>query len=155
MKNNIGFWKVTDPYGEFSNWYICKFTFNKITFTSSEQALMYYKALTFKDEKTAFKILKETNQRKIKDLGRQVKDYNDKIWANNRLNIMIEILKAKFSQNETLKELLLNTEEANIYEASPYDSIWGIGSTDTHNINGQNLLGKALMEVREWLKKEK
>lgn len=153
MKNNIGFWKVADPYGEFSNWYLSKFTLKGVSFISSEQALMYLKAIMFKDEELASKILEETNQRVIKDLGRQVKNYDDKVWSNNRWNVMVNILKAKFSQNERLKELLLNTGEVDIYEASPCDNIWGIGSIDTCNIKGENLLGKALMETREWLRK--
>ena len=43
--NKIGFWKVTEPYGEFSNWYMSNFKIFNIDFISSEQALMYCKAL--------------------------------------------------------------------------------------------------------------
>lgn len=147
----IGFWKTNNPFGEFSNWYMCNFTFNDIEFISSEQALMYYKATLFKDNETALKILQQQNNKNIKQLGREVKNYDDTVWAELRYSIMIEILKSKFSQNEKLKELLLNTKNALIYEASPLDRIWGIGSTDVNDIRGQNLLGKALMEVRDWL----
>jgi len=63
---------------------------------------------------------------------------------------------AKFSQNEKLKTFLLNTGTRVLVEASPYDKIWGIGlSADQENIenpltwNGENLLGFALMEVRD------
>jgi ribA/ribD-fused uncharacterized protein len=52
----------------------------------------------------------------------------------------------------------LNTKNRVLVEASPYDKIWGIGiSADDKHIenplkwNGQNLLGFALMEVREEL----
>ena len=64
---------------------------------------------------------------------------------------------AKFSQNDKLKEFLLNTGNSEIVEASPVDNIWGIGfSSDKamENIDkwGQNLLGETLMKVRAVLK---
>lgn len=150
-KQKIGFWKVSDSYGEFSNWYICKFTYKGINFISSEQALMYYKACLFNDSKTASSILDETNQSVIKALGRKVANYDDYTWSKYRYNIMVDILKAKFSQDKKLKNLLLNTKDSLIYEASPLDNIWGIGSTDVNIVKGENLLGKALMEVREFI----
>lgn len=151
-KSKIGFWKVKDSYGEFSNWYLTNFNYKGINFISSEQALMYYKACLFNDLQIASKILKETNQKTIKDLGRKVKNYNEEIWDKNRYAIMVEILKSKFTQNSYLKNLLLNTNNSLIYEASPIDRIWGIGSNDVNVVNGRNLLGKALMEARDYLK---
>lgn len=112
---------------------------------------MYCKALYFGDKEIASKILEETDNRNIKQLGRQVKNYKDLEWSAVRYPIMSVILYHKFSQNESLKELLLSTKDALLYEASPLDNIWGIGSTDVNDIKGQNLLGKALMETREKL----
>lgn len=145
----IGFWKVSDVYGEFSNWYLCDFSYAGQDFISSEQALMWRKAKMFGDEDIAEKILQTTNQGQIKKLGRQVKNYDDKKWAAERYNIMVEILHEKFSQNSELEATLLGTVGMELYEASPYDNVWGIGSASTDCINGQNLLGKALMQVRK------
>ena len=54
----------------------------------------------------------------------------------------------------------ISTGDKIIVEASPYDSIWGIGmGAKDENIedptawNGENLLGFALMEVRDLLNK--
>ncbi|MNI91462.1 hypothetical protein D3C73_1491250 [compost metagenome] len=54
---------------------------------------------------------------------------------------------------------LLATGDRILVEASPSDKIWGIGlAPDDPNAQiparwlGQNLLGKALMEVREYLR---
>lgn len=65
----------------------------------------------------------------------------------------------KFSQNEKLKEFLLSTDNKIIVEASPYDAIWGIGMLETDRDaqnpllwKGENLLGFALMEVRNELR---
>lgn len=152
MANIIGFWGVREQYGKFSNWYKCKFEYNGITFNSSEQALMYMKAITFKNDDIAQEILGTSNQKMIKELGRKVTNYDEKVWGSVRYGIMVDILKCKFEQNESLRDLLLSTGSAEIYEASPNDRIWGIGSKDVNDIRGQNLLGKALMEVRESLK---
>jgi ribA/ribD-fused uncharacterized protein len=75
---------------------------------------------------------------------------------------MVDANLYKYSQNEELKELLLNPElEGKHYvEASPLDKIWGIGVGETEalddesNWRGQNLLGKALDEVRDKLVKK-
>ena len=146
--SKIGFWKADGPYGEFSNWYACEFKYMGIKFNSSEQALMWTKANIFQDSIVAENILSTTNQKRIRELGRTVKNYDDVIWSKDRYNIMVDILYAKFSQNYDLMNKLLSTEKADLFEASPYDKIWGIGSSDVNIINGENLLGKALMEVR-------
>ena len=145
----IGFFRPYDLYGEFSNWYLCDFSYAGQDFISSEQALMWSKAKMFGDEEVAEKILQTTDQGQIKKLGRQVKNYDDKKWADTRYDIMVAILHEKFSQNTELEAVLLSTVGAELYEASPYDRIWGIGSISTDCINGQNLLGKALMQIRK------
>jgi ribA/ribD-fused uncharacterized protein len=67
---------------------------------------------------------------------------------------------AKFEQNADLRALLLATGEHAIVEASPHDRIWGIGlaaddprATDPSQWQGTNWLGKALMRVREELRR--
>ncbi len=61
-------------------------------------------------------------------------------------------------QNNDLKKLLLETKDAILAECALRDRIWGIGLTmddpkrfDMDKWNGQNLLGYALMMVRERL----
>lgn len=59
-------------------------------------------------------------------------------------------------------KLLLETGDAILIEASPFDTVWGVGlavptsscGVDLDNCPGQNLLGKALMEVRDKLKEK-
>lgn len=72
-------------------------------------------------------------------------------WDSIKLDVMMDVLKAKFSQNKKLKELLMSTGNANIIEDSPRDSYWGIGKDK----KGQNHLGKLLVKLREILKKTK
>ena len=66
----------------------------------------------------------------------------------------------KFSQNRDLREFLLSTGDSVLVEASPYDNIWGIRlaassqeAQDPTQWRGQNLLGFALMEVRDELRR--
>ncbi|WP_319939330.1 NADAR family protein [Xenorhabdus littoralis] len=96
----------------------------------------------------------------IKTFGREIGGFNQSIWDEYRLKIVIEGNLAKFSQNKSLAEFLLNTGDKILVEASPVDRIWGIGlSEDASNIqnpltwDGLNLLGFALMAVREKLRK--
>ena len=85
--------------------------------------------------------------------------FNQEIWNQNKFKIVKEGTLHKFSQNEDLKTFLLATGNRIIVEASPVDPIWGIGLPKDHkdaerpeNWRGENLLGFALMEVRDDLK---
>ena len=147
--------------GELSNWYPCIFMVEDKRFNNSEQAFMWLKAKFFKDEEIATAILAETNPRYAKALGRKVKGFQAEPWMVNGYLFMIEANHAKFTQNEDLKEILLSTGDKTLVEASPYDKIWGIGLhwenddvLDETKWQGMNLLGRALMEVRNVIKQE-
>ena len=106
----------------------------------------------------AEKILATTDVAVIKALGRQVKGYNDSYWNGVRQIVVYQGLMAKFSQNEKLKNLLLSTGDSILAECAVKDRIWGIGVSmkdadrlDKAKWKGQNLLGYALMLVREKL----
>lgn len=143
-----------------SNWYPSDFTVNGISFSSMEQYMMYQKALRFGDTKIADKILATDDVAKIKKLGREVQGYDDSVWNGVRQIIVYEGLTAKFSQNENLKAKLLETKDVILAECAVRDKIWGIGLSmtdekrfDKDKWKGQNLLGYALMLVREHLSK--
>ncbi len=156
----IYFYSHNGEYGYMSNFYPCVFTHDNIKFNCSEQFLMYVKAKTFEPDNIELhmQILTETNPSKIKNFGHNVANYNDVTWASMRYNVMVQGLKCKFEQNPELKAQLKSTGKKLLYEASPSDKIWGIGldiaqvAKQTHKINyGTNLLGRALMEVRNGL----
>ena len=168
--------KVTDKHvlfwGEWpSNWYPAEFDAEvmfegekqKLHFYNSEQFFMFIKAIVFGDTETAKKILATKDPKKAKKLGREVKDYDDNVWSKMRYKIMVDANKAKYSQNEDLKKLITSDEfkDKGFTESSPLDLCWGTGFAETHpdaddetKWKGQNLLGKALDEVRSWLLEE-
>ena len=156
--NIICFHNPNEENGYLSNWYPTHFTVDGIEFSSMEQFMMYQKACRFHDASVAKEILSTNDVAKIKKLGREVYGYNENIWNGVRQIIVYEGLKAKFSQNAELKEKLVDTGDAILAECAVRDQIWGIGLSmrdpnrlDQSKWKGKNLLGYALMMVREQL----
>ena len=147
--------------GYLSNWYLSEFKIDSIKFSSMEQYMMYKKAIVFNDTKIAKEILETTDVSKIKALGRKVSNYDDTYWNGVRQIIICKGLLEKFSQNKDLKKRLLNTGNDILAECAVQDKIWGIGLSmkdvnrwDMEKWRGENLLGFALMMVREELQIE-
>ena len=139
-----------------SQWWKSSFRIDDDIYCCMEQYMMAEKARLFHDNETLEKIMNSNNPKQIKDLGRQVRNFDEALWIKNRYSIILKGNYAKFSQNEDLKEFLTGTKNKVLVEASPYDKVWGIGmSSDDENIEnpllwkGLNLLGFALMEVRD------
>lgn len=143
----------------FSQWWISPFNVDGAEYKTAEHWMMAKKALLFNDTEILDQVLIAKSPAEAKKLGRQVKNYDDKTWLENRYTIVKEGNFHKFGQNPELKEFLLSTNDRVLVEASPVDAIWGIGMTADHqgvenpaNWRGLNLLGFALMEVRDELK---
>lgn len=155
--DTVYFYGQANEHGQFSNFYRVGFDHQGARYTSSEQAMMHRKALHFGDKGVGDQILKEKTPLGCKRLGRQVKPYDDAEWGRVRYRVMVEILTDKFGQNPELRDKLLATGDADIAEASPRDRIWGTGmgkerASRGEPWTGQNLLGKALVEVRDALR---
>lgn len=116
---------------------------------------MFCKARLFGDRETSKKILTSRSARTQKALGRQVRDFEEDTWRIFREGIVFTGNLAKFSQNDHLRKNLVETGKKILVEASPQDTIWGVGLAeddarivDPVNWRGRNLLGEALMRVR-------
>lgn len=158
----ICFHKPGEPNDYLSNWYYSEFILDGMRFNSVEQYMMYNKAITFGDTETAQKIINTNNFKLMKQLGREVHNYNDRVWSSIRYDVVKAGVLAKFSQNAGLAEKLLNTGNSLLAECAVRDRIWGIGlgmsNPDRFNPamwKGQNLLGKVLMDVRNILNGQK
>lgn len=145
----------------FSQWFEISFKHDGNVYKTAEHWMMAEKARLFKDEEILLKILNSNSAGEVKKLGRKIKNFNEEVWNENKFDIVVRGNYLKFEQNNKLSEFLLSTNDRIIVEASPYDAIWGIGmlATDENSENpakwkGENLLGYALMKVRDLLREE-
>lgn len=162
----------TNPTGYLSNFYTdASFGFKGVEYNTVEQFMHYQKAILFGDKESADKILNSDKPSEAKKLGRKVKGFDPKVWDEKKFKIVRNGVLLKFQHNPRIKKLLLKTDPKIIVEAagkgfmrSP-DAIWGIGINADEAIEtlkngtgpmcwGQNLLGKALMDVRAYLIKQ-
>jgi ribA/ribD-fused uncharacterized protein len=157
MTTYIYFWKPHETHGYLGNWYPSPFRSNNILFSNNEQYFMWRKQQLFDSANTALEaqILSATNPKVMKDLGRRVKNFDQNTWDQHKYAIMKAGIYEKFTQNPDLRQKLLDTKTAILVEASPFDNVWGIGlnATDAKSKpwKGENLLGKALMDIRSSL----
>lgn len=151
---------ITDKYvfffgGICSQWVPSKFIIDGIEYNCAEQYMMAQKALFFKDKEQQQKIMNTDNPRDQKYYGRQVKNFDDKEWSKISRGVVYKGNMAKFTQNLDMLEELISYGNRKIVEASPTDTIWGIGLAvndpkihDEKNWRGTNWLGETIMEVR-------
>lgn len=155
----VFFWHEYEENGCFSNWYEAPFIVGDFQYRWMEQYMMSQKAVLFHDAVTNAKILRAHTPQGCKKLGKAITPFNSKTWDRHKFTVIYEGCRAKFQQNPELKEKLLATGDALLAEASPYDQVWGIGmikvdaeKTPEERWPGKNLLGKALMAVRDDMK---
>ncbi|XP_071135236.1 uncharacterized protein [Mytilus edulis] len=124
LEQFVFFWKSDSPYSQL---FLSEFTVDGITFNCAEQFTMHSKAMLFEDEDIAYDVLREADPLEQKKFGRLVRNFDQGLWKVTLLPIVERGIKAKFSQDESLKETILETYPKTIVQASPYDSILGIG----------------------------
>ena len=118
--------------------------------------------LGFTAEQLPAAILAAQKPGEQKSLARSVQftDSQLKIWESIKFEVVTHGSYMKYAQNAELMARLLATGDRELVEASPTDRVWGIGfaaavAMDVHrDAWGSNLLGKALMSVRERLRAE-
>jgi ribA/ribD-fused uncharacterized protein len=161
----LPFWGHQPPSGGgvgkgcLSQWWPAAFTVDGLVYASAEHFMMAGKALLFGDAETADLIRAAPHPKRAKDLGRQVRGFDEQRWAERRYDLVVTGNLAKFGQHDDLRDFLLGTGSRVLVEAAPNDRIWGIGlpadhehSTSPEHWQGLNLLGFALMEVRRRLR---
>jgi len=131
----IKFYGHKGTLGYLSNFYPAEITLNGRTWPTSEH---FYQAMKTLVEAEQEKIRQAGHPAAAKKLGKGVKVRPD--WDAVKENIMLEGLRAKFTQHPDLAEKLLSTGTEELVENSPTDSYWGYR------------LGHLLMKVRSELR---
>jgi ribA/ribD-fused uncharacterized protein len=157
----VFFWKeaALSP-GCLSQFWPAPFVVDGVTYPAAEYWMMAEKARLFGDGDVLETILTAPTPAAAKAAGRAVRGYSESAWEAARYEVVVVGNLAKFTQHENLGRYLVSTGDRVLVEASPLDRVWGIGlaADDPRALNpdqwqGLNLLGQALMEAREVLRK--
>lgn len=142
----------------FSQWWVASFEVDGLRYPTAEHYMMAEKARLFGDTEVLAKILASSSAAEAKKLGRTIRNFDAVRWDSQCFEIVVTANYYKFSQNADLRDFLKTTGNRILVEASPVDTIWGIGlAKDDADAErpaawrGKNLLGFALMEVRDRL----
>jgi N-glycosidase YbiA len=141
----IYFYGLGDDYFELSNFYPRPVTIQNFVWPSTEHFYQAQKFIHVLDQEI---IRRASSPAEAFYLGRNLAGSRISHWHAIKVLVMRQAIQEKFRQHADLKAILLGTGSAFIKEKSAVDSYWGIGVDG----NGQNRLGKLLMEVRESLR---
>jgi hypothetical protein len=145
--------------GCLSQWWPSPFVVDGQSYPTAEHWMMAGKARLFDDPAGLAAVLAARSPGAAKAAGRKVSGFDEQRWRAARFPLVVAGNLAKFTHHPDLRQFLLNTGDRVLVEASPYDRIWGIGMCPTNPAvgrpsawRGRNLLGFALMEVRDRLR---
>lgn len=134
-----------------SNFYYADVVLDGVEYPTIEHAFQAAKTL---DPEERQKLLESGSPGAAKRLGREVKMRED--WDSIKFGIMEDLIRQKFTRYPDLRQLLLDTGDAEIIEGNTWgDRLWGMTLDNSGQYVGQNHLGKFLMKVRAELETEK
>lgn len=106
------------------------------------------------------RILRASDPKEQKAIGRDVQDYVDAVWTAARVPCVVAGTIARMENDPQARDVLLGTGDRLLVEGSPHDRIWGVGLKwddpaieDPARWRGLNLLGIAHGEARPLLRK--
>jgi ribA/ribD-fused uncharacterized protein len=143
--SQILFYRIREPFGEFSNFSPHTIKLNGRIWPTSEH---YFQAQKFAgtDHEDAVRLAKSPMV--AARMGRSRERPLRPDWETVKEEIMREVLRAKFTQHPELRSLLLSTGDAQLVEHTTNDHYWADGGDGT----GKNRLGQLLMELRAELR---
>jgi len=148
MKNEIKFYRVNEEYGCFSNFAPYSIRLDGKVWPTTEH---YFQAQKFSDVSYQEKIRKEESPMVAAQMGRDRKQKLRRDWDSVKDGVMLEALRAKFTQHDDLREQLLQTGNARLIEHTANDAYWADGGDG----RGKNRLGELLMQLRSELQDSK
>ncbi len=145
MSKVIHFYQLGEEYGCFSNFSPHPVRLDGKVWPTSEH---YFQAQKFEDFRLQESIRRTRSPMIAARMGRDRKKPLRPDWEAVKVEVMRQAVRAKFTQHEDLRAVLLATDDATLVEHTENDSTWGDGGDGS----GQNLLGLILMEVRAELR---
>lgn len=133
-----------------SNFFMIPVAYEGTEYPSTEHAFQAAKTL---DPAEREKVRKAPTCGKAKRLGREITRRPD--WDQIKIGVMKDLIRQKFSDKTypDMAEKLLATGDAELVEGNHWhDNFWGVCHCDECGKDGENHLGKVLMEVREELR---
>jgi len=147
--------KANPKYAALSNFSAHPITIDGVEWPATEHYYQAQKYAVYADplphQKHRELIRTTKNPIKAKSLGRCKDPPIRSDWETAKDGVMLKALRAKFSQHQDMQELLLETGDKTLEEASPTDYYWGTGRTGT----GKDRLGVLLMQVSTELRSQK
>ena len=141
----INFYSTTGDYGAFSNFSRHSVFLKKKRWPTSEH---YFQAQKFAGTEHEEAVRMAKRPMEAAGMGRDRKRPLRRDWESVKDGIMLDAVRAKFTQHDDLKAILLGTGDAKLVEHTANDSYWGDGGDGS----GKNRLGQILMQIREELR---
>ena len=129
------------PYGCFSNFSPHGVNLQRQWWPTSEH---FYQAQKHAGTPYEAEIRRAPTPKRAAEMGRDRSHALRADWEQVKDDVMREAVRTKFQTHADIRQILLDTADEEIVEASPIDYYWGAGADGS----GQNRLGKILMEVR-------
>lgn len=153
----------TNDYGFLSLKWAVEIEFNGTMYNSAHQAIAAELAKGFNDKDNLQKIMiADTPDEIIYSLDNVPGDANETKWNDLTKQLIYDVNIRKFEQYPELATRLLETKNSMLGAYIPDDNLIGIGlsldniqSSNPVNWTGQNILGKALMNIREKLQSDR
>lgn len=146
-KKVINFYSTRDEYGCFSNFSAHRIFLKEKSWKTTEH---YFQAQKFAGTLHEEELRLAASPMMVAKMGRDRKRPLRKDWEKVKDEIMLEALRAKFTEHKDLRGILLGTGDAVLVEHTKNDSYWADGGDGS----GKNMLGILLMQVREELRNE-
>ncbi len=141
----VQFYSLHEDYGEFSNFSRHPVFLKGKRWRTTEH---YFQAQKFAGTPDEEEVRMATKPMLAAQMGRDRKRPLRRDWESVKDAVMLDAVRAKFTQHADLRDLLLGTGDALLVEHTANDSYWGDGGDGS----GKNRLGETLMRVRAELR---
>ena len=141
----INFYSTAGEYGCFSNFSRHSVFLKGKRWPTTEH---YFQAQKFAGTEHEEAVRQCTKPGEAADMGRDRKRPMRRDWESAKEAVMLDALRAKFTQHDDLRATLLGTGDAVLVEHTERDSYWGDGGDGS----GKNRLGHLLMRLRDELR---